>query len=324
MLFRSLQTDESNIYQYENNSSKFAPCYPITLNNTPFIIYHKERYIIKAGFWDCRLEINALLTEADKKEKEEYISQTIFTPYCGPIIILKMTSDEKLLFCGTKDGNIIIFNVNGPILEKKKILYSHSGQITSLTINENLNMFASSSIDGYVNLYILPSFSIIRSIQISKKDKIDINECLYADNIFLSSSPLPCFVIYILVLKIFKIYSINGELIGKVEEEKDSGNIKFPLIFQNLNFNDFLIYGTKDGFVKIRSFPNMNLISSIKPFEGQEIKTLELSPDKRFCYAWSHKDKIAVIKDINTSTGFEVKEESNEHEETLMEKIGGE
>ena len=26
----------------------------------------------------------------------------------------------------------------------------------------------------------------------------------------------------------------------------------------------------------------------------------------------------------NTSTGFEVKEESNEHEETLMEKIGGE
>jgi hypothetical protein len=51
---------------------------------------------------------------------------------------------------------------------------------------------------------------------------------------------------------------------------------------------------------------------------------LELSPDKRFCYAWSHREKIAVIKDINTSTGFEVKEENAEHEETLMEKIGGE
>ena len=325
-----LHTDESNIYQYENNSSKFAPCYPITLNNTPFIIYHKEKYIIKAGFWDCRLEINALLTEADKKEKEEYISQTIFTPYCGPIIILKMTSNEKLLFCGTKDGSIIIFNVNGPILEKNKILYSHSGQITSLAINENLNMFASSSIDGYINLYILPSFSIIRSIQISQKDNIDINdssyeeskknEYLYADNIFLSSSPLPCFVIYILIQKIFRIYSINGELIGKVEEEKESGNIKCPLIFQNLNFNDFLIYGTEDGFVKIRSFPNMNLISSIKPFEGQEIKTLELSPDKRFCYVWSHKDKIAVIEDDNTHTGFEMKENADEKEEIEKEK----
>ena len=78
----SIHTDESNIYQYENNSSKFAPWYPITLNNTPFIIYHKKRYIIKVGFLDCHLEINALLTESDKKEKEEYISQTIFTPYC--------------------------------------------------------------------------------------------------------------------------------------------------------------------------------------------------------------------------------------------------
>jgi len=68
----------------------------------------------------------------------------------------------------------------------------------------------------------------------------------------------------------------------------------------------------------------MKLINVIKPFEGQEIKALELSPDKRFCYAWSHRDKIAVIKDINTSTGFEVKEESNEHEETLMDKIAGE
>jgi len=75
-----------------------------------------------------------------------------------------------------------------------------------------------------------------------------------------------------------------------------------------LNFQDFLIYGTDDGYVKIRSFPGMKLVNSIKPFEGQEIKALELSPDKRFCYIWSHKDKIAVIKDLNTSSGFEIKD----------------
>ena len=108
------------------------------------------------------------------------------------------------------------------------------------------------------------------------------------------------------------------------KEEETTGTIKIPIVFQNLNFADYLIYGTEDGFVKIRSFPEMKLINSIKPFEGQEIITLELSPDKRFCYAWSHREKIAVIKDINTSTGFEVKEENAEHEETLMEKIGGE
>ena len=105
----------------------------------------------------------------------------------------------------------------------------------------------------------------------------------------------------------------------EVKEDDDAGNIKCPLIFQNLNFKDFLIYGTSDGYVKIRSFPYMNLISSIKPFEGQEIKYLELSTDKRFCYIWSHKEKIAVIKDVNTSTGFEMKEDNEELEKKVNE-----
>ena len=40
---------------------------------------------------------------------------------------------------------------------------------------------------------------------------------------------------------------------------------------------------------------------------------MELSPDNRFCYIWSHKDKIAVIKDSNTSTGLEMKEANGEN-----------
>ena len=63
----------------------------------------------------------------------------------------------------------------------------------------------------------------------------------------------------------------------------------------------------------------MNLVSSINPFEGQEIKCLELSTDKRFFYIWSHKEKITVIKDVNTSTGFEMKEDNEELEKELNE-----
>ena len=247
---------------------------------------------------------------------------------------MKMTKDEKLLFCGTKNGNIIIFNVDGPNLEKNKILYNHSNEITSISINEKLNMFASSSIDGYIHLYILPSFAMVRSIQLSQKVKFDINdydyeeskknEFLYADNIFLSSSPLPCLTIYIEIKRIFKTFTINGEFVCQVEEENDTGNIKCPIIFQNLNFEEFLLYGTEDGYVKIRSFPQMNLINSIKPFEGQEIRCLELSPDKRFCYAWSHKDKIAVIEDYNTITGFEKKETNDEKEQEKEKEKGKE
>ena len=143
---------------------------------------------------------------------------------------------------------------------------------------------------------------------------------MYADQVFLSSSPIPSLTIYIVKKRLFQTFSINGHLIGKVEEEIDTGNIKCPLIFQNLNFQDFLIYGTENGFIKIRSFPDMNLVNYIKPFEGQEIKALEISPDKRFCYVWSHKDKIAIIEDTNTSTGFEVKENNDEKEESKKEK----
>ena len=325
---KNIHIEESSIYDIENNSSKYAPSYPICLNNTPFIIYNKERNVIKGGFWDSHIEISTLINfekkEKEKdKDKEEQISKTIFTPYYGPIIIMKMTKDEKLLFCGTNYGNIIIFDVRGTDLKINKVLYTHSNTITSISINENLNMFASASVDGFINIYILPSFSIVRSIAVSIKAKCDIsdydykeqkeNEFLYADNIFLSSTPLPCLAIYIKSKRKFKSYSINGEFISQVEEEIDTGNLKNPLIFQNLNFHDFLIYGTDDGYVKIRSFPGMKLINSIKPFEGQEIKALELSPDNRFCYIWSHKDKIAVIKDINTSTGFEMKEVNDEN-----------
>ena len=51
---------------------------------------------------------------------------------------MKMTTNEELLFCGTKYGNIIIYSVHGPNLRIKKVLYDHSDIITSISINEKL------------------------------------------------------------------------------------------------------------------------------------------------------------------------------------------
>ena len=334
--------EETAINFYYNNSSKFAPSFQMNISKIPYVIYEHEKYIIKGGFWDSHLEINSLFNENEKKEKkdkkekekekDDLISSTIFVPMYGPIITMKMTLDEKLLFCGSEYGNIIIFEVLGPHLNIYKVLYDHSDAITSIAIDENLNMFASSSRDGYINIYILPSFKMIRSILISKTTDYESNfenlekekneENLFANNVFLSNTPLPCYTIYISEKLLFKTFSINGELIYNEKEEESTG-IKCPIIFKNLQFNDFLIYGTENGFIKIRSFPDMKLINSIKPSEDQEIKALELSPDKRFCYAWSNRDKIIVIKDINTSTGFEVKEENKNPDdlEVLMDKI---
>ena len=130
------------------------------------------------------------------------------------------------------------------------------------------------------------------------------DEKLFADNVFLSSSPLPCVTIYISEKRIFRTYTINGEFVGEEKEEDDQGSqfIKSPKIIQDLYFQEYLIYGTDKGYVKIRAFPKMNIIRKIMVGNpGNSIETLEISKDKRFCYVWSKGNKINIIKDINTS-----------------------
>ena len=54
---------------------------------------------------------------------------------------MRMSSDEKYLFCGTKVGLIIIFKVKGYELEKEKNIFKHSDEINDISIIISLNMF---------------------------------------------------------------------------------------------------------------------------------------------------------------------------------------
>jgi WD40 repeat protein len=292
--------------------------------------------VLKGGFWDGRIEINSI--EPDSKENN--ISSIIFPGYDKPILCLEMSKDEKLLLCGAKDGSIFAFEVNGKMLTFKDTIDSHTDEITSISINDTLNMFASASMDGYIMIYILPSMKLVRAIHISslkQKIKNHINEnniinnaneiiknqndkknefdneffeeykeqdCLYADNIFLSSSPLPCIAIFISKRRIFRSYTINGEFINEIEETEKSSKINSPIIYKNLYFQEFLVYGTNDGYIKIRAFPKMNLINSIKIYENNEIKELAFSKDKRYCYCWGKGDILNLISN-NEYSEFE-------------------
>ena len=89
--------------------------------------------MLKAGFWDGRIEINSI--QFDLKEKN--ISSMIFSGNGQPIVCMTMTKDEKLLFCGTKYGALIIYEVNGKDLKIKDIINSHNDEITSIYINDD-------------------------------------------------------------------------------------------------------------------------------------------------------------------------------------------
>ena len=170
---------ESEIHIFKNNSSKYSSTYQISsLTNNPFIVYGQSKFIIKGGFWDGRLELNSIPVDA----KEQPISKSIFSQYGKPIVVMELSEDEKYLFCGTISGVICIFNVEGEKIDNENNIFLHSDEITSISINNNLNMFASVSKDGYLLLYIMPSFILVRAIKLSTKVSIK-KESNFVDNI---------------------------------------------------------------------------------------------------------------------------------------------
>ena len=294
-----IKMEESNFYKYNNTSSRYACSYMISDIETPFVLFNDNQSIIKGGFWDGRLEINNL--SFDNKEDPNSQGNIIFNPDYSPITTMEISKNEKFLLCGTRDGTLISYKIIEKNLEYKKSLYLFNDEIKSISINEKLNMFAVSSKDGYINLHVLPSFKLVRTIYLNL-NKNDEKSILYADNIFLSNFPLACITLYISSQKIFKSYTINGEFICELKESDDNYKLKSPLLYTNNNFQDILIYGTNNGFIKLRKFPEMTLIHSIEVFPGDEINMVSLSPDKKFCFVWSSENAIAILKnsDINS------------------------
>ena len=119
--------------------------------------------------------------------------------------------------------------------------------ISYIECNNVLNLWASASIDGYINLYTLPLSKLIRMI------KVPTNNLQY---IFLCESPLP---IIIAITEesnnseIF-VYSINGKLLFRHKEEHI---INSPVIIKDINTNNHFMYILKNNLV-IRSLPNLN------------------------------------------------------------------
>ena len=132
-----------------------------------------------------------------------------------------------------------------------------------------------------------------------EEEEEEEEEQLYADKVFLSSSPLACVTVYISKKRLFRTYTINGEFVGEVEEPDATEYIKSPVIFKNLYFEDFLIYGTDRGFVKIRAFPKMNkIVDSLNVSSGSSVEIVEISKDKRYCAVWSKNNELNIIKDV--------------------------
>ena len=103
-------------------------------------------------------------------------------------------------------------------------LYDHSGKIADIFYNPRLNIFATSSKNGFAYLYILPHklFKVIKNE----------NNC-YFIQILLNANPLPSFFGYNNFKDNLCSYTINGLLIKSIylmDKNADVNDISFKII----------------------------------------------------------------------------------------------
>ena len=201
------------------------------------------------------------------------------------ITVLYIDKKQENLFLGTYKGSLIIYKIK-EIIDKienhqpKWFIY-HRKRINDIKVNNELNILIDCSDDGYINLYTLPEIKIFNSIY---KENI-------VKYIFISSSPLFCFITYN-TLKKFDCYNINCECINttiiykdiniKKENDIKSFELKYYTCssekFLEINVNEFDIYNSivvsdqncidyllteNRNFIEIRKFPFMLLVQTI-------------------------------------------------------------
>ena len=210
------------------------------MDEPPSIMFGKGRYLLEGGYLDGLMMLSDF--EANKSEK-------IYNPNdkC-PVTSIIMNKDENLLIIANNIGIIYVYDVKDKkFILQKKIQY-HNQYIYYLFISDELNSFASCSKDNYVNIYTIPSCSLIHSLKVEDPELV-----------FLSGRPLPMIIIYSKKLKKLLTYGVNGHFIGDMNIENKP---QYSFIYTNKSFRDYLIYSIR-GMIIIRSLPYLEIIKTI-------------------------------------------------------------
>ena len=118
-------------------------------------MYGKGRYLLEGGYLDGLM----LLTDFESNSTEKYYNPNDKSPVTSII----MNKDENLAVVANSIGILYVYEVKDRKWDFKKKIQYHSKTIKYLFISDELNAFASCSEDNYVNVYSLPTCSLIHS-----------------------------------------------------------------------------------------------------------------------------------------------------------------
>ena len=258
-----------------------SPKYRMNSTLAPTIIYDKGNYIALGGFWNGNILIHKLDDFGSKKDKSQKNINIISTNDISPITHMIIDLSETFVICANKIGTIYIFKINKDnkgYWTLHKTIQDNQREITSIDLNENLNVFVTCDKEGYINLYTLPNCKLINSYKLNEKifqnnnpncnnetrtgSNITINNSLnslYADQVIIFNSPLASLIFYIKSRKSLCVFSINFHFIKEISlryEIVPNGIKKYTDYFSK----DYLfIYNSNDKTIDVYDLIDLNI-----------------------------------------------------------------
>jgi hypothetical protein len=255
------------------------------MDETPSVMYGKGRFLLEGGYLDGLMMLSDF--EANSTEK-------LYNPNdkC-PVTSIVMNKEENLAIVANNNGIIYIYDVKDKKWEFAKKIQYHTKAINYLFISDELNAFASCGQDNYVNIYSLPTCTLLHSIEIEDPKLV-----------FLSGRPLPIFIVYSKKLKKLVTYGVNGHFIGDKEIEYEP---QYPFVYTSMHFRDYLIYSYK-GEIIIRSLPYLEIFKTINLNRNNNLAINNLY--LQFCHFKKESEKLFVL-DQSIQTLYIIGDPSN-------------
>jgi WD40 repeat protein len=244
--------------------------------------------IIVGGYYDGRFDVINIEEKAEK-------SRLDFHPFSEeePILNISLNKEESFLVVGNSIGNVAVYKIDieNDNYELYKKIFNQMSPISDININDDLNLFATASIDGYVNLYTLPLCKRVRSIKVP----IDNENHGKFNYVFLSESSLPSIIMITEKGENYEIfsYSINGQLLVNCQDK----NMESPIKVKDLNSLEYLIYYANNNEINIRNLPSLCLQITIGNIFNS-IRNLVINEDLSSLFAINEDgSQIQAIRD---------------------------
>ena len=226
---KSINKMSEYYFPKKNNNNKY---------NKNIKIIDEGKMLIMGGYYDGKI----IVIDIEHISDENSLTEIIPFGDESPITVIHIDKYERYLFIGNSLGNIRIMQIDNKNSKEWKMIYLINDQlksISSIDCNNELNIWASASIDGYINIYTLPLCKLTKSFKVPLK-----SICNY---IYICDFPLPS--ILIIYEKDIYLYSING---FKIYNQKENEIIINPIVFKDFFGNNFVAYilNNKEIFIR--------------------------------------------------------------------------